>query len=256
MKTKDIARVTYDVNKAFCNIIGEAVKPFTEVEGSIVTSVTDALDVHNKSTPGEAHDTWAANQKEDGWEYGLTFDEDSKVDPMLIPYDELPEDTRIKTELFAAVVSSLNAIKEDTPATAEVVPSVSGLAPVQYVGHRSVYRDGLYNTGTVWVKGETKMLPVDKAALLCKHPDVYVPGNANGILISPSSEKEKVQTEEEEFNEALVQEAEESILAMKNKKPILEFAAKNFSSVELNARNTIDELQQETIQMIRQYGIL
>lgn len=37
------------------------------------------------------HDVWAKNRIEDGWKYGSKRDDDKKLHPCLIPYDELPD---------------------------------------------------------------------------------------------------------------------------------------------------------------------
>lgn len=37
------------------------------------------------------HDVWAKNRIEQGWQYGETRDDEKKLHPCLVPYDELPE---------------------------------------------------------------------------------------------------------------------------------------------------------------------
>jgi hypothetical protein len=38
-----------------------------------------------------AHDIWAPQRLADGWTWGLRRDQDEKVHPSLVPYEELPE---------------------------------------------------------------------------------------------------------------------------------------------------------------------
>ena len=37
------------------------------------------------------HEVWAANRISDGWSYGQKRDDEKKLHPCLVPYDELPE---------------------------------------------------------------------------------------------------------------------------------------------------------------------
>lgn len=38
-----------------------------------------------------AHDQWAAQRFADGWKYGAKRDDDQKLHPCLVPYDQLPD---------------------------------------------------------------------------------------------------------------------------------------------------------------------
>lgn len=37
------------------------------------------------------HDAWAAQRLSEGWRYGKTRDDERKLHPCLLPYEELPE---------------------------------------------------------------------------------------------------------------------------------------------------------------------
>ncbi len=65
------------------------------------------------------HDTWAKNRIEQGWTYGEKRDDDKKLHPCLIPYDELPDsekkydrDTAMET-LKAIYALGYKIVKEE-----------------------------------------------------------------------------------------------------------------------------------------------
>ena len=53
---------------------------------------------------------------------------------------------------------------------------------VKYIGKRSSYVDGAFGTRVTFKQGESKMIPADKALLMLRHPDVYVPGKADAPI--------------------------------------------------------------------------
>lgn len=40
------------------------------------------------------HDTWSAGRMNEGWTYGEKKDQDKKTTPLLVPYEELPENEK------------------------------------------------------------------------------------------------------------------------------------------------------------------
>ena len=108
MNKEQIARVCHETNKAFCETIGDNTqKPWDEAEqwqrDSAIKGVQFALD--NPNAPASAqHDAWLTDKIEAGWKYGPVKDPVKKEHPCMVPYDELPEDQRIKDHLFKGVV--------------------------------------------------------------------------------------------------------------------------------------------------------
>ena len=100
----------------------------------------------------------------------------------------------------------------------------SGRSPVRYIGKRAEYRDGAYDTGITWVRGETKMVPEDTAKLMLRHADQY---------------------------EDLVRD---SILRMDRKARLMEFAKTNFN-MHLNSNKKVVDLQRECIRLVDQFGM-
>jgi hypothetical protein len=54
--------------------------------------------------PEASHELWMDQRIADGWVYGPTKDEEARTHPSLVPYDELPEDQKLKDKLFVAIV--------------------------------------------------------------------------------------------------------------------------------------------------------
>lgn len=60
------------------------------------------------ATPEDLHQSWCDFKAADGWVYGEVKDAEAKTHPCLVPYEELPEEQRIKDDLFKAVVGALS----------------------------------------------------------------------------------------------------------------------------------------------------
>lgn len=63
--------------------------------------------IKNKTTPEDSHKNWMEHKLKDGWKYGEVKDEVLKTHPCLVPYNELPENQKVKDYLFKAVVDSI-----------------------------------------------------------------------------------------------------------------------------------------------------
>lgn len=120
------------------------------------------------------------------------------------------------------------------------------LIPVKYIGPRPTYLEGTYGTRIFWTKGETQMVPADKAKLLLRHPDVYVPG-AKGKHTVADVEQDKAPEKQDD------QEIRDSLVTM-DKAGLEQFARVNFQ-VELDRRRSVDSLRSQVIGLIDQYGV-
>ena len=67
-----------------------------------LTALTEQLAQH-------IHDLWAAERIAQGWNYGERRDDERRLHPCLVPYDELPESE--KTFDRATAIGTLRAIK-------------------------------------------------------------------------------------------------------------------------------------------------
>lgn len=118
------ARVCHEVNRAYCQAIGDDSQPAWEdapdwQKESALLGVD--LHTHNDLTPSASHELWMQNKIADGWTYGLIKDANLKIHPCIKPFDELSKEQQIKDYLFVAVVHAMRP------------PKVERNAPQQFV---------------------------------------------------------------------------------------------------------------------------
>lgn len=109
---RQIAEVCHEANRALTKHVGDVpVQPPwddapEEMRVSSIRGVQFAL-ANPGATAAEQHDAWAADKIASGWKYGPVKDENAKTHPALTPYDKLPIGTRLKDQLFRAVVQAI-----------------------------------------------------------------------------------------------------------------------------------------------------
>src|SRR5215207_7841336 len=107
---EQIARVCYEANRAYRDVLGEAGEnpPWDGADEatrqSIVVGVAHAM---RGLSPEAMHVKWVDAKYRDGWVYGPTRNTVTKEHPSLVPYHELPAEQRSKDYLFSAVVRAL-----------------------------------------------------------------------------------------------------------------------------------------------------
>lgn len=105
----DIAKVCHNVNKAYCESIGDYSQPTWEdapdwQKESALKGVEFHLEADRK--PWDGHDSWLKQKEEDGWKWGHVKDPVKKTHPAMVPFVALPESQQTKDYLFKAVVDS------------------------------------------------------------------------------------------------------------------------------------------------------
>ena len=117
------------------------------------------------------------------------------------------------------------------------------LVSVKYIGKRLEYTDGTYGTRILFSKGESRQVPADKARLMLKHPDVYVPGE-------PDAEIATVPLDTQEQDSA--QDMRDAIANMD--KSALESYAKTHYRIDIDKRRSVDALRTQVTGLVDQYG--
>jgi hypothetical protein len=112
MTPEQIARVCHEINRAYCEAIGDiSQKPWEEApdwqKASAIQGVRFALE-RPEVTPAEMHQSWCDQKLKDGWRVGLVKDAGKKEHPCLVDYEELPRIQRVKDHLFRATVRTLS----------------------------------------------------------------------------------------------------------------------------------------------------
>lgn len=107
-----IARVTHAANRVLTALFKDVpLQPIWKdtpkgmQEGNVDTIVEMMLD--NSLTPEDLHDLWCNSMSAKGWTWGEVRDSEKKTHPGLKSWSECSEPTRIKGEMFHAVVYAM-----------------------------------------------------------------------------------------------------------------------------------------------------
>ena len=111
MNIESIAEVCHNVNKAYCESLGDFSQPEWKdapdwQKDSAKKGVTYHL-TNPESKPSDSHESWMKEKEEDGWLYGEKKDPDKREHPCMVPFDQLPKEQQAKDFLFLSVVRSL-----------------------------------------------------------------------------------------------------------------------------------------------------
>ncbi len=129
MNHTDIARVCHQINRAYCQAIGDFSQPDWEdapqwQKDSAIAGVQFHL-ANRYAGPQGSHESWLAQKEKDGWKYGAVKDVEKKEHPCFVPFHELPKEQQAKDYLFRETVLSLETwLDENQPQMAED-PAVS-----------------------------------------------------------------------------------------------------------------------------------
>lgn len=111
MTVESIAQVAHEINKAYCESIGDFSQPMWQEapewqRSSAINGVKFHIDNPNAS-PSASHEKWLEQKIEEGWKYGAVKNPEAKEHPAFMPYDQLPEKEKSKDFLFKQIVHSL-----------------------------------------------------------------------------------------------------------------------------------------------------
>lgn len=106
-KYENVARLCHQVNKAYCESIGD----YTQVDwdeapdwqrNSAIEGVVHHIE-NDDITPEDSHNNWLAEKTRNGWLWGKKKDAELKTHPCIIPYSELPIKQKSKDYIFKAI---------------------------------------------------------------------------------------------------------------------------------------------------------
>ncbi|MCI0565186.1 MAG: RyR domain-containing protein [Nitrososphaera sp.] len=114
MNTERIAKVAHEVNRAYCQALGDTSQPAWEdapdwQKSSAINGVVFHL-TNQDAGPDHSHNEWLKEKQEAGWKYGPVKNPEAKEHPCFVPYEELPVEQKAKDYLFRGVVHALVAI--------------------------------------------------------------------------------------------------------------------------------------------------
>jgi hypothetical protein len=119
MNIENIAKVAHELNKAYCESIGDNSQPSWEdapewQKSSAINGVQFHLD-NPDATPSASHISWLKQKKEEGWKYGEVKNAETKEHPCFVPYEQLPNEQKAKDYIFRQTIHSLKPyLTEDT----------------------------------------------------------------------------------------------------------------------------------------------
>jgi len=113
MKTLDIAKVCHQVNKAYCESLGDksqvdwADAPQWQRDSAVLGVKLHTND--HDAGPQASHESWMKEKVDAGWVYGEKKDPDATppTHHCIMPFDELPKEQQAKDYIFRAVVIAL-----------------------------------------------------------------------------------------------------------------------------------------------------
>jgi hypothetical protein len=105
------ARTAHEVNRAYCQSIGDDSQPSWEAapewqQNSARIGVRAIAD-GSVGAPEQSHESWMQHKLDEGWKYGPVKDPEKKEHPAMVPYDQLPPEQRVKDALYFAVVTGI-----------------------------------------------------------------------------------------------------------------------------------------------------
>jgi len=114
MNVEQAARIAHEVNRAYCQSLGDYSQPLWEdapmwqresaIHGIQLHWETAAIG--EELPPHASHEAWLAEKKAAGWKWGRVKNVEKKEHPCFVPYDELPTEQKTKDFLFSAVAKS------------------------------------------------------------------------------------------------------------------------------------------------------
>lgn len=110
LSREEIARVCHEVNRAYCEALGDQSQPaWADAPEWQKSSAMLGVNLHldNDAGPQASHESWWAQKVADGWVYGDTKDAEAKTHPCMVPFDQLPREQQAKDFIFRAVVHAL-----------------------------------------------------------------------------------------------------------------------------------------------------
>lgn len=111
MNNEKIARICHEVNRAYCQALGDTSQPVWEEapewqKESALAGVSFHLS-HPEAGADASHANWVAQKLEEGWTRGDVKDPARKQHPCMVPFVDLPVEQQAKDFIFRAIVHAL-----------------------------------------------------------------------------------------------------------------------------------------------------
>jgi len=104
------AKICHQANKALCESMGDNSQPewgdAPEWQQTSAIKGVMAIAKGEVTTPEESHVSWLVEKRETGWKYGEVKDAEAKTHPCFVPYEELPDNQKVKDAVYYAIVKA------------------------------------------------------------------------------------------------------------------------------------------------------
>ncbi len=114
MNSELMAQVAHETNRAYCRTIGDNSQPtWEDAPGWQKDSAVNGVEFHLDNPEAgcsASHESWLKEKESDGWKYGEVKDAEKKEHPCFVPYNELPDEQKVKDALFVGVVRALKVL--------------------------------------------------------------------------------------------------------------------------------------------------
>lgn len=110
MDNARIAQIAHEVNRAWCEYIGDTSQPsWADAPDWQRQNAVNGVTFHKNSLEAgdsASHDNWMAEKVAAGWVYGDVKNPDASppTHPCIVPFDQLPRDQQFKDRLFRTIV--------------------------------------------------------------------------------------------------------------------------------------------------------
>lgn len=110
MDPQNIARIAHEADRAFCALHGDLKKVWASQEAHERECAVRGVKIATatpRATAADLHTSWLRDKREAGWRFGPQLDLHDRLDPMMIPWEQLSDYAQARERLFLAVVRSL-----------------------------------------------------------------------------------------------------------------------------------------------------
>lgn len=114
MTPEQIAKVAHEVNRAYCEALGDSSQlAWDDAPEWQKSSAINGVNFHLANPdagPDHSHNEWLREKRAAGWKYGPVKNAETKEHPCFVPYEKLPTEQKAKDYLFRALVHSLATV--------------------------------------------------------------------------------------------------------------------------------------------------
>ena len=113
MIVEKIAKVCHEVNKAYCEALGDLSQlSWDDAPDWQKSSAINGVKFHLENpdiTPERSHESWLEEKRLAGWKWGPKKDPAKKEHPCFVRFALLPTEQKAKDFIFSAIVDNLKA---------------------------------------------------------------------------------------------------------------------------------------------------